>query len=1345
MADEYSDILGAGTLPIGPKNTGFWSSLSLTSKSSLILVLLLASYVGVSRLWGAFWKWREREYKLSMRRKYGIPDNDHRPFNVAYAAAQLAREQEIQQRGKKRSAVQPPTQVSSREQRDGFSDSIRHRPTPQHNSSSAKFPGSLSEDRSHLIPGGNSSHLNGYSDHHHPYNNRVTFADGYNTSASPLDVHAELAPLSSSTRRVSDRKNLGILKSSNHNYPRVKRALVEDDLEERFDSKKTRVEGEELTDGDEDAEWQSHGHGRAPSQYVRVSKRGFEEGDVEERDKRQRKVSAERMEVDDDIDVVGELVSVSPSRGRKRDRTEAGSTFGGDDDDENIALEEDYGNRSRYRKRRNKRTSDAHSGHSRKRDRDLNDTGDYSDSNEDPAGAKSSRSKKKGKKQQQQRSEDEKGSDVSMDDSQFVRSTLKGRKIGEEWTSNGVKYKISPNGQRLRETLLKKAKQRFVMPEDSVHPDRNAFHDVYVEAWLTDEEHQNFATQGAIYEPPKEPDTPSSNNSPLQFLTVSKRSTPPMSKGKHLLWESTIAHPLTPLANPFESRKAADGASNALVPRSLGLQVAFPKSGRIASAFRGSVNADSTSGPPSPSLVDSTNSLSSPRAGKYRQYSKWEKQDMEAQAMIRMREANNKKKEEDRIAREKKEQEARTKAATTPTPTVPTISFTKPPEDQVKEAARKSQTSSPFSLGTTTSVSGTPVPPSAAPKLTPTSAGSNTSSSVPDNKPKAPSPLSFSFAPTSLNVTSPSTGAASATPSGFSFAQPPSALSGKPQEATSAGAKPATPSGFFAQPLSSKSQEGPKSLGLGFPSSTTSSQNQPASITFPPPTSAPIPTNATSAPTTAHKFNFGLPVKPAAEPPKEITPNVGSTNPLLARLSPVGDSNAKPQATPSQGTQAAADPSTSTTPYFSFTKPATSSAVSSSSSSPPVTLGQKPTDSQTQQATPSSSSSGAPTPLKFSFGAFKTPAPSTTSTPATATTIPGHDSYAGFSESKPATQNVFALSTPQGSSNTFSTTGPPKFNFGAAASSTSGTAMTNISAKSPFGVGNTLSTGATAGSPSPFGSVFGTPATPAAETKDQPRSSSAFGTGATGSLFGNNGTPSAFGSGSSGVSGAFGSVSSSNPLGSKAETTLTSKPDIVASPSAFGSAGFGAFGSASQDSASGAAAPKPGFVGFGTASTSVANGPSSISAPATSLFGSGGTFGSSSAPGSNASGSSKPAEGSKFSFETPGASAPADRSDVRPTTLSFGGSTTPAGTPAAMTKSPFLFGAPSGTSGSGTSNGGFSFANGTTSTTPASSPFGGASGSTTAFGAFGANSSTMNTTPNSFNFGATPSTSQQPK
>ncbi|KAL0580535.1 hypothetical protein V5O48_001522 [Marasmius crinis-equi] len=1266
MADEYSDILGADTLPIGPKRAGSWSGLSFTVKSAFILSFFLVSYVVLARLWEAFWKWREREYKLSMRRKYGIPDNDHRPFNVAYAAAQLAREQEDQHRAKKRRTVQAPVQVSSsREQRDPMSEQVRQRPASQHSSGHAAFPGSMSTES--LYPtGGSSSHLNVYNDHH-PSSNRVTFADGYNTSASPLDTHAELAPMSPSTRRVTDRKTLGILKSSNNHHnnddPR-KRAFGADDYEqgdEQMDTKKTRVEGEEFIDGDEEPGWQYDSYGRSS----RGSKRVLDGTDVRGWEKRQRKVSADKnigMEVDEEPDALGDLVNVSPSRGRKRDRAEAGSSFGGDEDDENVGLDEDYDSKLRHRKRRNQRTSDANSARSRKRDRDLEDTGDLSDSNEGSPRITSRRgSKKKGKKSQR-RSEDEKGSDVSMDESQLVRSTVKGRRIGEEWTSNGISYKIGPNGQRLRDTLLKKAKQRFVMPEDSVHPDRSAFHDVYVEAWITDEEYQNFAAQGMLYEPPKETETPSPAST--------TKSTPSVSKGKHLLWESTTTHSSTPPpANPFETaRKASDsGPSNALVPRpasSLGLQTV--KNGRIASALRGSITSDSMSGPPSPSLTESTSGLSSPRVSRYRQYSKWEKQDLEAKAMSRMREANNKKKEEEeRLEREKKAREAQVKIASAPPPPIPTISFTKPPEEQSKPEVPKSTAAPPpFSLGGTSSSSSPSTSP--APKLsfgpTPTPpASTNPAPASADNKPKPPqpSPLSFSFTPSSSSSAVPSS--APSAPSA------PSALS-------------------FAQPPANKVQEGPKSIGLGFPSAS--------STTLAPPAATASNTTSAGNSTTAPKFNFGLPAKPAAPPAsdsnKESTPSLGSgtagPNPLFARLSPASsDGHNKPQPTPLQVPQA----STTTPSNFSFAKP----PAPATASAPAVPLTQTQKQPETHSPNPQANTSA---PLKFSFGSFKGPASGSASSQP-----PNADSSSNTSGSKPtSSQSAFGFPPAKPAEQT----GTPSFGgLGTAKPASFG------------GFGNTSN-------PSPFGTLATSHANngPAKDAGEQPKAT--FGGGnanSGGSVFGAGGaggagaqTTSIFGSGTSTGTSAFGTKAP--PATGDGTNTNSSSNGVTPSP--FGGGAFGAPAS-SGNNVFGSKAPAA-----GAASTTATPSPFGGSAFGAAAASGSSIFGSSSTP-------SKPGEAPK-PFGSVGAT---DKSDNAPkSSFSFGA---PAGASTEnKTPSTSFFGSGSANKPAGASTGGsgaFSFGG---STTPAASPFGGGS-----FGGFGAttntNPNTSSTRPSTFSFG----------
>ncbi|KAE9404864.1 hypothetical protein BT96DRAFT_397445 [Gymnopus androsaceus JB14] len=457
MSDEYSDILGSDTLPLRQKPTS--SSLSFTFKTAFIVALLLIAYIVVARAWDSILKWREKSYRLSLRRSHGIPDNDHRPFNVAYAAVQRAKEQKEKEHARIRRA---DAALSLEQQLSAPPSQIRHRPGNQRGVDSSRsgapvaVPGSSTPSNSYLpIPQSSQS-------------NRVTFADGYNTSASPLEIPVQLAASSSSPLRRSGRKSIGILKSSVIDDDRKKRERGNDD-EDGDIAKKTRVEGDEFIDGDEEAEWQdSHNF-----VHSRGSKRGLgEEDDTESstlKGKRQRQVFGDKSEDYHDMDVDAEDYAGSVSRGKKRDRDEAGSSFGGEreeGDEEELDTEEEV-EKARRRKRRNKRRSDANSTlRGKKRDRDLED--ETGDSDDESRASRQTLKKKRGKKASSSTTDEEKLSDVSMDDSP------KGRKIGEEWTSNGVQYKIGPNAQRLRLELVKKARQKFVMPMDSVHPDRKA-------------------------------------------------------------------------------------------------------------------------------------------------------------------------------------------------------------------------------------------------------------------------------------------------------------------------------------------------------------------------------------------------------------------------------------------------------------------------------------------------------------------------------------------------------------------------------------------------------------------------------------------------------------------------------------------------------------------------------------------------------------------------------------------------------------------------------------------------------------------------------------------------------
>lgn len=213
------------------------------------------------------------------------------------------------------------------------------------------------------------------------------------------------------------------------------------------------------------------------------------------RGKRARKVSSERvvdlsMDVDVDVDVdeaMDDVAELKPLRGKKRDRAEAGSSFGAEDDDEEVRAEneaaveqEDDEVDSKLRRRRRKRRTVA----KRKSDAKKRDRQDEDGSEESSPSSRKVRSRRHDRP-----SLSREKSDISMDES-VTFSSKRPREIGEEWESNGVRYKIGPNGQRMRQALVKKARQKFLMPKDSQHPDREANMRVCVECWLTEEEYK---------------------------------------------------------------------------------------------------------------------------------------------------------------------------------------------------------------------------------------------------------------------------------------------------------------------------------------------------------------------------------------------------------------------------------------------------------------------------------------------------------------------------------------------------------------------------------------------------------------------------------------------------------------------------------------------------------------------------------------------------------------------------------------------------------------------------------------------------------------------------------------
>ncbi|KAK0230421.1 hypothetical protein IW262DRAFT_1338291 [Armillaria fumosa] len=926
MADDFADILGSDSLPVRREfSPSVWSAMSLLKYTGWVLGAAV-TYVVLVLGWNSFSRARERSYRLSMRRRHGIPDNDHRPFNVAYAAVQRSRQDKERPVPAQRSQENVNMHTAHEARPAQAEQVVRNRgeghsmPQPKHVSPS-KFPGQYtSSTTEQLYPSLPASEAVPPTPPLPPAStpaNRVVFADGYNTSA--LHIGVPNFP----ERPV--RKTNGILKPAN---TRRKRGLEEEPIVVD-NTKKSRVEGDELIDGDEEAGWQN-----SPSGLTRGNKRSFgDEDDNEEvtlskraREKRPRQVSRdhgavasdEDMEVDED-----EVVEVRTTpRGRKRDRVEAGPSFEREEDEEPAEVEP----KSRGRKRRNKRRSDVGvKARGTKRERDIDDVEILDEAEE--SFAEVSRKKRGKRAQLVQEDEDEDDHiDISIDVSP---DRMKGRKIGEEWESNGVRYKVGPNGQRLRQALVKKAGQRYIMPKDSQHPDREANIEVCVEKWLSEEEFREAKQQRLLA---WQDSTPSKSSEPS---TPSSEVPPSPSSGKHLLWDSTGSPKPNGPKDPFNkpSSQQSQSASRQSVATPVGLQPTFRR--RIAGNFAPTSPSPT---PPSPGLADSTNG--SPRRAQ-KGYSKWEKQDLEAKAMMKMREANKKKREEkealDRLEKDKKE---KLKASLTPQPQIPVISVTKPAEES---AAPKNT----FNLGG--AASGSPAKPafslaSAAPL-----------GSAPQPSLSSAPPLGSTPAPSLISAPSlGSTPAANSTPPGGAskpvatnnpfFKQAPASSTNK----TAFSFPPAT-SSPLATNSPTKASEKPNAPGFGFPSAIN-----------PTPAPASVSTSATSSTPAqpAAKFSFSQNVSTPSAP----------TNSLLARMGPPQQQQQQPQqqSTPVPASQLAQKPQT-----FSFSTPP--AAQSGTLSSPFFSKPAEPISTPAPAATP------APAPAKFNFSAPSPTKPNTTS------------------------------------------------------------------------------------------------------------------------------------------------------------------------------------------------------------------------------------------------------------------------------------------------------------------------------------------------------------------------------
>ena len=219
---------------------------------------------------------------------------------------------------------------------------------------------------------------------------------------------------------------------------------------------------EEAPQSDEDYEMNVEGEGGIVP--VRGAKRlaspddedDFDDSFVtQRRDKRARKISREHppileddLMVDAEVDV-GDEPHASP-RGKKRDRGDAASTFGGDED----SFMDDSDDK--HKRNRRRRTVSTRKPRGQKRGRESHAFESGSDGEVEFSSTRGSR-KKRGKKAVAQE-------DASFFEPPYSTDPLcKGRRVGEEWEIGGTKYKVGPNGDRLQQALVKRRRPKYKM------------------------------------------------------------------------------------------------------------------------------------------------------------------------------------------------------------------------------------------------------------------------------------------------------------------------------------------------------------------------------------------------------------------------------------------------------------------------------------------------------------------------------------------------------------------------------------------------------------------------------------------------------------------------------------------------------------------------------------------------------------------------------------------------------------------------------------------------------------------------------------------------------------------
>ncbi|KAF8514841.1 hypothetical protein BU17DRAFT_94094 [Hysterangium stoloniferum] len=558
-------------------------------------------------------QWQETVHRRASRRRHGIPDNDDRPFNVAYAAAALARrERELEQH---RKVKLEPLHTQGTSEQHGQSLGARQRITQTTGSN---------PQQNVFIQSAATSHLSPQAQQYVPVASASSIQPRKLQGVEPQNLPGMYSP-DRSHQVLPD-----IYEESQPSVERRKHNQVEESDNEDRAPKKTRVN--DGNDGRREQGVSRRGSLQIPKRGAKRQANAGDEDDWEmSQDKRARMGSGGHPDQVSDSENVDMEIYSSEADGQDARGTKRGRDPSAVDDTDEL---------SHPRPRRKRRAAEKYRevvegvslrGH--KRDRSLDDS-DTSDLEEDVANISASRRKRSRRSGVARRdtidttdtSESDESAEISKD------PACGGRRLGEIWEVNGQSFKVGLDGRRLRQALVKQRRSKFPMPRDSIHYDAKTDVEVIVEKWLNDAEYKVAKDNAELAWQASPTSTPSTSEPKKQL-----EESPVFGGGKRLLSEG----PPSPLKGRMSLRPA---------PVANPFDLAPSNAGRRSSAAHALVNMV----PESPKLRSS------------KSLSKWEKQDLEAMSFKQLQ-ARQKEKEREKEKESEKEREREpVKAAISP-------------------------------------------------------------------------------------------------------------------------------------------------------------------------------------------------------------------------------------------------------------------------------------------------------------------------------------------------------------------------------------------------------------------------------------------------------------------------------------------------------------------------------------------------------------------------------------------------------------------------------------------------------------------------------------------------------